>query len=132
MQSSATDWARVGHLLMTGGRTPDGRRVLPKGWVSEMLTPSSDNPNYGLHIWRGSPFTPKRSYAPVFDWAVANTHSEPFAADDLFYLDGGANTRVWIIPSLDLVIARLGNRPPEELGFDEAYIPNTIIEGLMR
>ncbi|MEM7702400.1 MAG: serine hydrolase [Pseudomonadota bacterium] len=132
MQGSATDWVRVGQLLLNDGLAPDGARVLPRGWVKTMLEPSEDNPNYGLHIWLGSPFTPLRSYAPPLEMAVANTHSEPFKADDLFYFDGGANTRVWIVPSEDLVIARLGNRPPKALGFDEAFIPNAIIDGIVR
>jgi CubicO group peptidase (beta-lactamase class C family) len=59
-----------------------------------------------------------------------NVHSEPFAADDLFFLDGGAKMRVWMVPSLDLVVARFGSQPEQE--FDEAYLPNTVIRGIKR
>ena len=130
VQSSAGDWIRLGQLLLNDGRTAEGVQIVPSGWVHQMRKGSSENPNYGLHIWIGTPFTPVRSYAPHLEGGAVNTHSEPFLADDVFYLDGGAKTRVWIVPSQDLVIARLGNAPPRGLDFDEAFIPNTIIRGI--
>lgn len=132
LQGSATDWIRVGNLLMNDGMDEWSSRILPEGWVAEMLKASVANPNYGLHIWRGAPFAPRRSYAPAFEWADYNTQSEPFRAEDIYFLDGGAKTRVWIIPSLDLIIARLGNSPEKGVEFDEAFIPNTIIDGIRK
>lgn len=129
-QGSAVDWVRIGNLLLRDGIAEDGSSILPKGWVQEMRKGSVINPNYGLHIWLGEPFARHRSYAPAFEWAAFNTQSEPFKAPDLFYLDGGAKTRVWIVPSLDLVIARLGDSPEKGIEFDEAFIPNTIIDGI--
>ncbi|MXW73445.1 MAG: hypothetical protein F4002_04500 [Chromatiales bacterium] len=61
----------------------------------------------------------------------ANYHSEPFAADDLFYLDGGGKVRVWISPKLDLIVLRMGYPPPRGKGFDEAVIPNAVIRGIL-
>lgn len=129
-QGSAVDWVRIGNLLLRDGIAEDGSSILPRGWVREMRAGSDVNPNYGLHIWVGEPFAPHRSYAPAIEQAAFNTQSEPFRASDLFYLDGGAKTRVWIVPSLELVIARLGDSPDQELEFDEAFIPNTIIDGV--
>lgn len=46
------DFARFGELLRNGGRTADGRRVLPKRWVRAMttMTKVSDG-QYGLQTW---------------------------------------------------------------------------------
>ena len=128
--SAPSDWLRVSHLLMHDGVLPDGRRLLPEGWVDAMLEPSDVNPNYGLHIWLGKPFNKLRPYVPTMPPEYANTHSEPFAVDDLFFFDGGGKVRIWISPKLDLIVLRMGYPPPEGMGFDEAFIPNTIIRGI--
>lgn len=128
-QTAPSDWLRLGALLLADGRGPGGERILPPGWVSEMRRGSRANPNYGLHLWVGTPFTPRRPYLPDLPQVPANVHSEAFAALDLFYLDGGGKLRVWIVPSRELVVVRLGEEPREP--FDEAFIPNTIIRGIV-
>ncbi len=122
-RASVSDWMRIGHMLMNDG-VVDGERILPEGWVDEMLTGSEVNPNYGLQIWIGQPYVEDRRYLP---FVPGNRHSEPFLAEDLFYLDGGGNMRLWIVPSEDLMIFRYGD-PMES--FDEAFIPNTILRSL--
>ena len=128
--SAPSDWIRMAHLLMTDGRLPNGERLLPEGWVQSMLQPSTANPNYGLHIWIGHPYTELRPYVPGMPPEFANTHSEPFAVDDLFFFDGGGKVRIWISAKLDLIVLRMGYPPPQGMGFDESYIPNTIIRGI--
>ena len=129
--SAPADWMRIAHLLMNDGRLPDGERLLPEGWVDEMLTGSEPNPNYGFQIWTDAVYMERRPYMPSMPLSFANYHSEPFAADDLFYLDGGGKVRVWISPALDLIVLRMGYPPPQDKGFDEAVIPNTIIRGIL-
>ena len=128
--SAPSDWIRVSHLLMNSGKLPDGRQLLPQGWAEAMLEPSKTNPNYGLHIWTDKEYQALRPYIPGMPPEFANTHSEPFVADDLFYFDGGGKVRIWISPKLDLIVLRMGFPPPEGMGFDEAFIPNTIIRGI--
>ncbi|MEM8696226.1 MAG: hypothetical protein AAGE05_09435, partial [Pseudomonadota bacterium] len=53
--------------------------------------------------------------------------SEEFLADDLVLLHGHGAQRVWIVPSLELVIARAGRSWPTE--WDEAAMPNAVIRG---
>ena len=60
-------------------------------------------------------------------------HSEPregpyvsAAPADMFGTRGGRGQRLYVVPSLDLVVTRLGDRPPIEdrlgvTGFDEAF-----------
>ena len=68
-----------------------------------------------------------------FRQVVVDLHGAklPFAADDIFYLDGGGKVRIWISRKLDLIVLRMGYPPPRGLGFDESFLPNTIIRGIM-
>ncbi len=130
--SAPSDWMRVAHLLMNDGKLADGMQVLPKGWVAEMKKGSDINPNYGYQIWVDAKYEKFRPYNPSLPPEFANIHDEPFAADDLFYLDGGGKVRVWMSPKLDMIVMRMGFAPPRAKGFEESIIPNTIIRGIKK
>ena len=61
-------------------------------------------------------------------------HSEPYLAEDLYLFDGNANQVVYIIPSQNLVVLRTGLPPArsENSEWDNAYLPNTIIRGIIK
>lgn len=118
------DWLRLGALMLNDGMA-DGRRVLPAGWVARMATPSQANPVYGLHIWVGSPEDGTREYFPGA--GLAAQHSEPFAAEDLFFAEGGGFRSLWMVPSQELVILRLGRLDRD---WDSVAIPNMILRGI--
>jgi CubicO group peptidase (beta-lactamase class C family) len=120
----ARDWLRVGILIDRKGRF-DGRQILPTAWIATQTTPSALNPNYGILTWIGSPWSRYRSYGPRSP--VKMSHLEPYLAPDLVYFDGFGGERVYIVPSLDLVIVRIGESSPS---FDDSIIPNAIIAGL--
>lgn len=122
--SRTIDWIRVGELLRNDG-VWNGRRLLPEGWVREMTRGSTANPNYGFQVWVGSPYAAERRYFPGDERAV-NRASEPYAADDVFFLDGYGKKRVFIVPSKGLVILRTGKDSQE---WDDARIPNLLIRG---
>lgn len=130
--SAPSDWMRVAHLLLKDGKLADGTQLLPVGWVAEMKKGSVPNPNYGLHIWVDAKFEKLRPYIPTMPAAFHNTHSEPFAVDDMFYFDGGGKVRIWMSPKLDLIVLRMGFPPPKGMDFDEAFMPNTIIRGIKK
>jgi hypothetical protein len=77
-----------------------------------------------LHIWLGSP--PKQQ-RPYNDYTVKAFHSEPFAAADIAYIDGFGGQRVYIVPSLQLVIIRTGKSKTD---WDDAILPNAIIRAV--
>lgn len=129
--SAPADWMRIAHLLKLDGKLPDGTQLIPEGWVDEMLEGSDVYPNYGYQIWIDREFQELRPYYPDFPPEFANTHSEPFAVDDIFYLDGGGKVRIWISRKLDLIVLRMGYPPPPGMGFDEPVLPNTIIRGIL-
>lgn len=112
------DWLRVGQLLLNGGKVHQ-TQVVPAGWIKKMVTSSEVESAYGYHIWlkartKDGPGYQKRA-------------TQPFLADDMFYLDGWGQQRVYVMPSQKLVVVRVGERPT---AWDDAVIPNTLIRDL--
>jgi CubicO group peptidase (beta-lactamase class C family) len=102
--ASARDWLRGGELILGEGERA-GERIVPADYVSQMLTPSTLNPNFGFQIWLGSPASEARKYN---DFTVTAYHSAPFVVSDVIYIDGFGGQRVYIIPSQQLIIVRTG------------------------
>lgn len=125
MWTTIQDWARVGEALRTGG-TFGGERVIPRGWVEQMIAASPAYMNYGMFTWLGNTHEPLRRYDPDMGGTFGNRHSEPFD-EGVFWLDGLHVQRVWVIPSRELVVVRTGNDHPD---WDEARIPNLLIRGM--
>ena len=90
-----------------------------------MLAPSPSNPNYGWQVWRGSPHNPGRTYGRGINAVVAA--AEPFARDDVYFLDGSAGQRVYVVPSEKLVIVRIGT---PSYKWDDSALPNLILAGI--
>jgi CubicO group peptidase (beta-lactamase class C family) len=118
--ASARDWLRVGLLLAADGKVGE-RQLVASEWVQAMKTPSSTNPNFGMHLWLGSPPGTQRKYN---DYSVKAFHSEKFLADDIYYIDGFGGQRVYIVPSRELIVVRTG---VSQLDWDDRPLINTII-----
>jgi CubicO group peptidase (beta-lactamase class C family) len=116
--ANAHDWVRLGQMLLHGGRVED-RQIISTEWLDQMRQESPLEPTFGLHIWLKARTT---EYPQV-----NRASSAAFVADDLFYLDGRHHQRVYVVPSEELVIVRLGEEPP---AWNDAVIPNAIVEGL--
>lgn len=124
LQASARDWVRVGELIRNRGRS-GGRQVVPADWIAQMAAPSPLNPNYGLQLWRGSPYVAERRYARSA--ALVVKAAAPFAADDVLFLDGAGGQRVYVVPSAGLTIVRIGK---PSATWDDSAMPNMILAGL--
>lgn len=118
--ASARDWLRVGLLLAADGKVGE-RQLVASEWVQAMKTPSATNPNFGMHLWLGSPSEKERKYN---DYSVKAFHSEKFLADDIYYIDGFGGQRVYVVPSRELIVVRTG---VSQLDWDDAPLINTII-----
>lgn len=126
LQAAAMDWVRLGELLRSNGRSK-GRQLVPAEWIASMAAPSALNPNFGRHIWRGSPHAPARRYSQTI--ALTVPAKEPFLAEDVLFLDGAGGQRLYVIPSAGMVIVRIG-RPAME--WDDSALPNILLRGLAR
>lgn len=121
MRALPRDWARLGLLLLNAGRW-NGEQVLPEGWSGMMASPSPANPSFGTGLWIGSPYIPMRTYFEGQPGVVPQ--SEPFLAADVFFMEGGGGRTIYVVPSEDLMIARLGRHHPD---WDNSFLVNTFL-----
>ena len=125
------DWLRLGLLHLNNGEI-DGRQVVPQSWMQEIITPSKTNPNYGYQTWLGTTYEKQRGYGKGVPAAI--THSEPFEVDDMIFFDGSGGQRVYIVPSMDLVIVRTGpggfDPTTGSFTWDDSVLPNMVIRAL--
>lgn len=126
LQATARDWLRVGELVRAKGKVGP-RQVLPAGWIDEMTRPSAANVNYGLQLWRGSPYAAERRYSRGSRLTVKS--AAPFAADDVVFFDGAGGQRVYVVPSAGLTIVRIGK---PALGWDDTALVNLVLAGVRR
>lgn len=122
--ATAQDWIRIGRLILDQGKVGN-RQVIPATWIASMTAPSPANPNYGWQVWRGSPHAPARTYGKSIKAQVPA--ADPFARDDVVFLDGSAGQRVYVIPSADMVIVRIGTPSTD---WDDSRLPNLLLAGL--
>jgi CubicO group peptidase (beta-lactamase class C family) len=125
----AQAWARMAMLVADDG-VWEGQRLLPEGYVTEMKTSTEVSPWYGLGLWLAPRYVERRGYANQTRPGPKVLHSEPYLTDDLVMFDGNSNQIVYIVPSQDLVVLRVGNTPPREPEWDNAKLINTILRGL--
>ena len=129
----AQSFAKVGQLLLQDG-VWNGTRLLPEGYVAQMRKPTNENQNAGLGVYLGNPFTQWRgAHNPDLE-KVPTYHSAPYEADDLFLFDGNSNQVLYMVPSKNLLILRMGGTPSREfsreLAWDNAFLPNLILKEL--
>jgi CubicO group peptidase (beta-lactamase class C family) len=97
--ATARDWSKFGLLYLHKGNW-NGEQILDERWVTYTATPTNgSNGDYGAHFWLN-----------------ASGHY-PDAPRDLFSCNGFQGQKVFIIPSQDLVIVRLGLKEEKD-GFD--------------
>ncbi len=95
------DWARFGLLYLQDG-VWRGKRILPEGWVKFSRTPARKSDNqYGAQFWLNK-----------------GTH-EIKGYPDIYYCDGFHGQRVYIIPSKDLVVVRMGLNDHGEFDYNK-------------
>lgn len=124
-RATPRDWLRYGAALLNDGRVGD-RQLWPRGWVSEMTSPSAVYDLYGYQIWVGNPGPGKKRFY-VQGQELSAPHGPGIAADDVFYLEGGGYRTMWVLPQQDLVILRLGYFDAD---WTTSAIPNLILSGL--
>ena len=109
VQLTARQWARFGEFLLAGGKN-----VLPSGALGQCLCGSGRNPAFGMGFWLNSEAPAGRAVnvednlEPKWwqqDWTAACLCRE--APRDLFVSLGSMGQRLYVVPSLDLVVVRL-------------------------
>ena len=96
---SSRDQARVGQLLLDGGRH-DGQPLLPEGWVQRMAAPSAQAPFYGWLVWLNR-----------------DGLGFPGASKDAVFMQGAGGHLVWVDPGLEAVVVTRWLDPAHATGF---------------
>jgi len=133
----AETFLRMAMLILDDG-VWHGRRLLPQGYTAQMRQGTPQNPNFGLGIWLGTPYYPRRGFGAPGTLGPQVLHSEPYLDPDLFLFDGNANQTVYVSPTHRLIILRLGPTPPApsaapsatQSEWDNAYLPNLLIRAI--
>ena len=110
-RASCRDNARLAYLYLRRGCW-GGERVLSEEWVERSTSPSTSmNRGYGYWWWLNGE-------EPTLDSVTFEDKGHmlhPFAPEDSFCAVGLGSQFVEIVPSLDLVVVRLGTAPHDDL-----------------
>jgi CubicO group peptidase (beta-lactamase class C family) len=110
---SARDLARFGYLMLRDGAW-EGEQLVPEWWVEEATRSSQEhNPDYGLTWWVNTAGT---------CW--------PGLPTDTFAAKGYRSNRLYVVPSLDLVVARVGSGP-DDRDWHEPLLIGGIVDSVL-
>ena len=103
--ATARDWAKFGTLYLNNGMW-NGEQLFDSSWVKYITTPAQgSNQQYGAHFWLNA----GKFYKD--------------APQDMYSCNGYQGQRIFIIPSLQLVIVRLGT--------SEVFDFNRFLKGIL-
>ncbi|MFN8860939.1 MAG: serine hydrolase domain-containing protein [Gemmatimonas sp.] len=150
---TARDWATFGEFVRQGG-VHQGKRLLPEPQIPELFRPASRNPAYGLSWWlagatllkqQGEEFvqdegrrggglrdrrarTGARGTRPGAPRRGAAGTLPAWMPADLVMAAGMGSQRLYVIPSRELVVVRMG---PIQRGrrFDDVAFLGTVLGG---
>lgn len=97
---SARDWAVLGQMLLNGGRH-QGKQIISSPNLSLLIQPTKVNPSYGTSFWIGD--TDSKT-------AIVGRPGRPAAGvpKDLYQAVGAGSQKLMIVPSMKMVIVRMG------------------------
>lgn len=129
MTLPAESFLRLGILLANDGMAGK-RRLLPRGYVTQMTRGTAANPHYGLGVWIAGPYVQRRGFAAPDKPGPKVLHSQPYLDRDLFLFDGNANQVVYVSRAAKLVVVRMGDNPPKQPEWDNSTLPNLLLQGV--
>lgn len=98
--ATTRDWSKFGLLYLHKGNW-NGEQIFNESWAKYVRTPTNtSNGEYGGHFWLNA------------------GGKYPDAPKDIYSANGFQGQRVFIIPSLDLVIVRMGTSPEGTFDFN--------------
>lgn len=104
------DWARYGLLWLNRGYW-QGHSVIPEEWIDYALTPLQANFFYGAHVW------------------LNDGRLMPGLPLDTFVFEGTQGQFLFMIPSLDLIVLRMGRSSSQDIA-DPLSLVHAVMEAL--
>ncbi|MRW90523.1 serine hydrolase [Duganella sp. FT80W] len=120
MYATTQDWARFGQFLLQDGIW-QGKRILPEGFVDGMRQPvAASGGQYGQgQVWR---------WGPSGDTPEGQNPDTRFQLPaDTYWMEGHDGQSIAIVPSLQLVVVRLGLTPHRLL-----YQPQALLAAVVK
>lgn len=102
--TTARDVAIFGQLILDGGRAPNGSRIVSEARVRAMFTRSPTNPAYGQLWWLNGGAYAIRALARRTEGPLI-----PAAPADLVAAFGHLDRKLYLSPSLKLIVVRMGD-----------------------
>lgn len=117
--ATARDWAKLGLLYLNDG-VADGKRLLPEGWTDYVSKPTAaSDGEYGAQFWLNHDGKERKRDVPGL-------------SEDMYYMAGHEGQYVFILPSKNAVIVRLGmtrrEKPIEAGGAAASEIASAIAD----
>lgn len=99
--ATTRDWSKFGLLYLHKGNW-NGEQIFNEGWAKYVATPTNTSDGkYGAHFWLNA----------------GGTFQD--VPKDMYFCSGFQGQMILIIPSLDLVVVRLGLKESPEFNFNE-------------
>jgi len=111
--TSPRDTAKLGQIVLDGGKAADGKRVVSEAGMKAMFARSATNPAYGRLWWLNSSGFTIRPLARRVDGPLI-----PAAPADLVAALGALDRKLYVVPSRKLVVVRMGQATPDK-DFDQ-------------
>jgi CubicO group peptidase (beta-lactamase class C family) len=107
---TAREWSKFGHLLLHKGEW-NGKKLVDKDTLDACFKGNPANPMYGLSFWL--PSEAKKQGAKVASPRRNRTNDISFApgAPEIVMAAGALGQRLYVVPSMELVIIRQGTGP---------------------
>lgn len=141
---TAREWAKFGQFIHQSGKW-QGRQIIPKKLLEECFVGTKANPNYGLTFWLnrssdGSANVPVKSNGRSqrlqdllgIEPETTRISEAGIGANlpkDIAMAAGAGKQRLYVIPSLDLIIVRQGRQSRFN---DREFLSKLLLDGNMR
>jgi len=104
------DLAIMGQIILDGGLKSNGARIISQQQITAMLTPTSTNPAYGRLWWLndGAYSLGAGAGATRREGALIAT-----APRDLVAAQGAQDRKLYLVPSMKLIVVRTGQAAPD-------------------
>jgi CubicO group peptidase (beta-lactamase class C family) len=119
---TARDWARFGEFMRLGGQW-NGQQIVRKALLAECVSGTKQNPAYGLTWWLREP-VPDRilGQVPILQRDMGDIVTSDWLPEDLFMAAGAGKQRLYVIPSMKLVVVRQGDLTASRSFSDAAFL----------
>ena len=106
---SADEWARFGEFLVSQERELEKQYIRHQG-LARLFTGHEANPAYGLSFWLNAP-PPQPLLQSLKDLlpAMDGDQLDSTGPADIYAAEGTAKQRLYLIPSLEIVVVRFAN-----------------------